>query len=58
MCPLACKIVKDAIKAHEERGVIMQEFIDYSKEYNAYCRMCIRNERSVLPFLNPEAEED
>ncbi len=46
ICPVTCKIVKEAIKAHDERGVIMAEYIDYYKACNAYCLMCTRNEKS------------
>lgn len=49
VCPVSCMIVKNAIKAHEERGVAMGEYIDYHKESNAYCMMCTRNEASKLP---------
>ena len=49
VCPLSCKIVKGAIKAYEERGVVMGEYIDYHKESNSYCLMCARNEKSTLP---------
>ena len=49
MCPLTCEIVKDAIKANEERGVVMAEYIDYHKEHNALCAMCERNEKSNAP---------
>lgn len=49
MCPLTCSTVKEAIKAHEERGVIIGEYIDYFKQHNVKCQMCIRNEHSTLP---------
>lgn len=44
MCPLTCEIVKAAIEAHETRGIIMQEYIDYHKKHNAKCAICTRNE--------------
>ena len=49
MCPLTCKIVKEAIKRHEEAGICMQEYIDYQKDGLVYCQMCTRNEKSTLP---------
>lgn len=49
MCPLTCRIVKAAIKAHEERGVCMGEYIDMHKDVNPYCQLCTRNEKSKMP---------
>lgn len=49
MCPLTCKIVKQAIKAHEERGVIMQEFVECHKVNSDYCAKCTRNNKAVEP---------
>lgn len=49
MCPLTCKIVKEAIQAHEERGVVMVEYVERHKECYAYCLMCTRNDHSTLP---------
>lgn len=50
MCPLNCEIVKKAIKAHEERGIVMAEYIDYHKGSNALCAMCKNNEKANSVF--------
>lgn len=49
MCPLNCSIVQKAITAHEERGIVMGEFIEYHKKTNAQCLTCCRNEQSKWP---------
>lgn len=49
MCPLTCNTVKDAIKAHDERGVVIHEYLDDFKRFNTKCQMCMRNEYSTLP---------
>lgn len=54
MCPLTCEIVQESVKAHEERGVIMGEYVDYHKRHCAKCLMCDRNEFSTLPYDIPD----
>lgn len=49
MCSASCKIVKEAVKAFNERGVCMSEFIDLHKEENAFCQLCNRNEKACMP---------
>lgn len=48
MCPLNCEVVKEAIKAHEERGLIMGQYVDWHKEHDDRCKECERNERMQL----------
>lgn len=44
MCPLTCKTVQEAIRRHDESGIVMQEYVDYHKKFNARCQLCTRNE--------------
>lgn len=58
MCPLTCKIVKQAIEAHENMGVIMQEYVDMHKEHDLFCNNCTRNEKEENPVLDKGVEDD
>jgi hypothetical protein len=49
ICPVTCQIVKEAIRAHEEWGASMIEYIERQKDDNGYCQMCDRNDKSTLP---------
>ena len=44
ICPFSCQIVRDAIKAHQECGVVMAEYLDYQKQTNALCALCNCND--------------
>lgn len=59
MCPDNCKIVKDAQKAHEERGVDVREYVEYFKESNALCALCTHNEKAghELDHLKTDVSE-
>ena len=59
MCPDNCKIVKDAQKAHEERGVSVREYVEYFKESNALCALCTHNEKAghELEHLKTDVSE-
>ena len=47
MCPLTCEVVKEAIKVHEERGVIMGMYVDEKKRIDERCQLCARNEKAT-----------
>lgn len=50
MCPLTCEVVKEAIRLHEERGIIMGKYIDEMKSGDGYCHLCTRNEKAITPI--------
>lgn len=60
ICPINCKIVKNAIKAHEQSGAIMGEYVDYHKKHCTFCHLCIRNEyadKSLSHLMSDKSDE-
>lgn len=50
MCPTTCEIVKEAIRKHEESGIIMGQYVDEAKQRDGYCSLCTRNEHAMSPI--------
>ena len=58
ICPLTCPVVKSALKAHEERGVVIAEYIDYFKKHGKICSVCARNDAETNESEDSDDEEN
>lgn len=51
ICPLTCRIVREAIELHKTREIVMHEYIEMCKEAeNSYCQKCTSNEKAAMPL--------
>lgn len=58
MCPISCEIVKLAIKAHEECGAIIGQYVEDKKRSDGYCHLCTRNEFAISPIYDMGIDEE